>query len=96
MRPGGGGAATKQSQEARTSGKLEIRNWTCHINQMDQNPVSAPLGWAEALAESEAELARGERVSSQSVHDALRAALAEMEGGSPEDDAAPVLSCTAR
>jgi hypothetical protein len=59
---------------------------------MDQDRVSTPPGWAEALAESEAELARGERVSSQIVHDMLRAALAEMETGLAEDEAAPVSS----
>jgi hypothetical protein len=63
---------------------------------IDQDRISTPEGCAEALAESEVELARGKRVSSQSVHDALRAALAEMESEPAEGGVAPVSSSTPR
>jgi len=46
---------------------------------MDQGHINAPDRWREALARSEAELARGELVPSQAVHDELHQALAELE-----------------
>jgi hypothetical protein len=45
---------------------------------MDQDHIT-PEGWGEALARSEAELARGELVPSQAMHDELRQAVAELE-----------------
>jgi hypothetical protein len=63
---------------------------------MDQDRIATPPGWVEALARSEAELARGERVSAQEVHDALRAALVEMEAELAAADETPIGSVLRR
>ncbi len=46
---------------------------------MNQNPILAPQAWRAALAESDLEIARGDFVSAQSIHDELRAAIADIE-----------------
>lgn len=53
---------------------------------MDQGHINAPAHWREALARSEAELARAELVPSQAVHDELRRVLAELEAELAEPD----------
>lgn len=51
-----------------------------YLASMDKPVNQSPPGWAEQLAIGEAELARGETVPASQVHDAIRAALAELEG----------------
>ena len=53
---------------------------------MDQSPTNAPDDWKEALTRSEAELARGQRVPSQIVHDELRRALVGLEAELSESE----------
>ncbi len=52
---------------------------------MDQDHTKTPPAWVEALARSDAELARGELVPAQAVHGDLRQALADMESELAED-----------
>lgn len=66
--------------------RLEIAAGTAQDRLMDQGHINAPDRWREALARSEAELARGELVPSQVVHDELRQALAELEAELAEPD----------
>lgn len=47
--------------------------------------MSTPFRWAEALARSEAEIARRELVSGAAVHEELRAALAQIEAELSEE-----------
>jgi hypothetical protein len=61
---------------------------------MNQDQVQPPSGWAEALARSDAQIARGELVTAEAVHDEVRAALAEMaadvaDTGVPTSRASP-------
>ena len=57
---------------------LETRIGLAHLEGMDHAVNQSPPGWAEALARSETELARGERVPAHIVHNDIGAALAEL------------------
>jgi hypothetical protein len=70
---------SRPSRSIGTQKWLEIAVETAQDRLMDQDHINAPEGWKEALARSEAELARGELVPSQAMHDELRQALAELE-----------------
>jgi hypothetical protein len=69
--------------------RLEIAAGTAQDRLMGQDHINAPDHWREALSRSEAELARGEIVPSQAVHDELRHALAELESELAEPDESP-------
>ncbi len=53
---------------------------------MKQEQILAPEAWRAALDESDAQIVRGDLVPAQSIHDELRAAIAELEA---EAEAAP-------
>ncbi len=46
---------------------------------MDRDQTPAPAFWAENLARSDEDIARGDIVPAHVVHDRLRTALAELE-----------------
>ncbi|PPQ27090.1 hypothetical protein [Rhodopila globiformis] len=63
---------------------MEIPIGISYLSSMDKSVNQSPPGWAEQLAVSEAELARGETVPASAVHDVIRAALAELESDTVE------------
>jgi hypothetical protein len=61
---------------------------------MDDTPhrTEAPAEWLEALARSDAELAAGQTVPAEAVHQRIRDAIARIEGkrtGAPRRKTAP-------
>jgi hypothetical protein len=51
----------------------------------EQPPTPAPAGWLEALAESEAQLAAGQTVPADTVHQGLRDSIARPEAKRAND-----------
>ncbi len=60
---------------------------------MYKGGLNAPAFWAEELALSESEVARGERVPASEIHAELLAALSELDGELADQigDPAPVI-----
>jgi len=59
---------------------------------MDRDHTEAPAHWAEDLARSEAERARGERIPASTVHNDINRALAELEAEPVRRPKAPPLA----
>jgi hypothetical protein len=72
---------------------LETTTTTVHTQPMDSTPLDPSADWADELARSDDELARGERVPARVIHEDLRRALAELDPEhAPQAAATPKLS----
>jgi hypothetical protein len=64
---------------SRNPKSLETTTNKAHTQPMDSTPLDRSADWADELARSDDELARGERVPASVIHEDLRRALAELD-----------------